>query len=679
MGQYDALFEPLEIKGVVIRNRIMSTSHSPAYAVGGEITERYRLYHAEKAKGGVGLTQFGGATGVSIENSYHYGQVNGATDAVIPQFQAMAAGIHEHGAKCMVQLTHGGRRERWDDHNWLPVFSASCRRELIHRSFPVEMEDHDIRRITADFAQAVRRASEGDVDGIEISCQAGTLIEQFWSPLMNQRGDAYGGSLENRVRFGLEVFEAIRAEVGEDYVVGLRMPGDQMIEGGLTQEDCLAIAKAYATSGMVDFISVVGAQASDFRSSALIWPTMWVPSAGFLYLASAIKAEVEIPIFHATRITDPATAARALEEGHVDMVGMTRALIADPHFVNKLRQGREDEIRQCVGAGYCVDRVISGHDALCIQNASTGREKTLPHVVAKATVKRRAVVVGGGPGGMEAARVLAARGHQVVLFERGAALGGQINIAARAGWRETLSGIPRWFEGELARLGVELRLESEAGADQVLALDPEIVIVATGGRPNKGWFSGTEHALSTWQVLSGEVEPGETVLIFDENGSHHGPSCAEYMAARGARVEIATPDRALGTELAETNFGAHMSELYKLGVMISADLRLTEVAPEGNKLVAVLVNTYTEEAEERLVDQVVGEHGTLPNDALYNELKPRSRNLGEADLEALVGATRQATERNREGRFQLFRVGDAWASRNVHAAVLDSLRLCKDL
>lgn len=679
MGQYDALFEPLEIKGLTIPNRIMSTSHSPAYAVGGEITERYRLYQAEKAKGGVGLTQFGGATGVSIENSYHYGQVNGATDAVIPQYRAMAAGIHEHGAACMIQLTHGGRRERWDDHNWLPAFSSSCRREIIHRSFPVEMEDHDIRRVTADFAQAVRRAAQGDVDGVEISCQAGTLIEQFWSPLTNQRTDAYGGSLENRMRFGLELFEAIRAEVGDDYIVGLRMSGDEMIRGGLTQEDCLAIARTYATSGMVDFISVVGAQASDFRSSALIWPTMWVPSAGFLYLASAIKAEVDIPIFHATRITDPATAVRALEEGHVDMVGMTRALIADPHFVNKLRQGREDEIRLCVGAGYCVDRVISGHDALCIQNASTGREKTLPHVVPKAAVKRRAVVVGGGPGGMEAARVLAARGHRVVLFERGAALGGQITIAARAGWRENLSGIPRWFEGELARLGVELRLESEAGADQVLALDPEIVIVATGGRPNKGWFSGTEHALTTWEVLRGEVEPGETVLIFDENGSHHGPSCAEYMAARGARVEIATPDRALGTELAETNFGAHMSELYKLGVVISPDLRLTAVAPEGNKLVAVLVNTYTEEAEERLVDQVVGEHGTLPNDALYNELKPRSRNLGEADLEAMIGATRQETERNPEGRFQLFRVGDAWAGRNVHAAILDSLRLCQDL
>jgi 2,4-dienoyl-CoA reductase-like NADH-dependent reductase (Old Yellow Enzyme family) len=679
MGQYDALFEPLEIKGLTIRNRIMSTSHSPAYAVGGEITERYRLYHAEKAKGGVGLTQFGGATGVSLENSYHYGQVNGTTDAVIPQYRAMAAGIHEHGAACMIQLTHGGRRERWDDHNWLPVFSASCRREIIHRSFPVEIEDHDIRRITGDYAQAVRRAREGDVDGIEISCQAGTLIEQFWSPLVNQRSDGYGGSLENRVRFGLEVFEAIRAEVGDDYIVGIRMPGDEMIQGGLTQEDCLAIARAYATSGMVDFISVVGAQASDIRSSALIWPTMWVPSAGFLYLASAIKAETEIPIFHASRITDPATAARAVEEGHLDMVGMTRALIADPHFVNKLREGREDEIRQCVGAGYCVDRVISGHDAVCIQNAATGREQTLPHVLPKAEKKRRAVVVGGGPGGMEAARVLAARGHDVVLFERGAALGGQVTIAAKAGWRESLSGVTRWFEGELARRGVEVRLETEAGAAQVMAEEPDIVIVATGGRPNKGWFKGAEHALSTWEVLSGEVEPGETVLLFDENGSHHGLSCAEYMAERGARVEIATPDRALGTELAETNLGAHMSELYKRGVVVSPDLRLTEIKPEGNKLVAVLANTYTEEVEERLVDQVVGEHGTLPNDGLYLELKPSSVNLGEADLEAMVAAAPQALERNPEGRFQLFRVGDAWASRNVHAAVFDSLRLCKDL
>src|ERR687892_2049243 len=214
MAPLDPLFRPLALKGVTIRNRFLSTSHAPGYAVNGDITDRYVRYEAEKAKGGVGLVQFGGATSVSIENSFHYGQINGAVDKVIPQYRRMAAAIHGHGAACTVQLTHGGRRERWDDANWLPAFAPSGLRELIHRSFPAEMEDHDIRRIREDYAAAVRRACTGDLDGAEISMQAGTLLEQFWSPAMNRRGDAYGGSLENRMRFGLEVLEACRTAAG---------------------------------------------------------------------------------------------------------------------------------------------------------------------------------------------------------------------------------------------------------------------------------------------------------------------------------------------------------------------------------------------------------------------------------------------------------------------------------
>ena len=680
MAQYEALLKPLRIKHLTIRNRILSTSHCPGYAVGGQITERYRRYHAEKAKGGVGLTQFGGATGVSPENSYHYGQVDGSTDAVIPQFRAMAAGIHAHGAACMVQLTHGGRRERWDGMNWLPVFSPSPTRELIHGAIAAEMEDHDIRRVVRDYAQGVRRAREGDLDGVELSFQSGTLPEQFLSPAMNRRTDGYGGSLEGRARFGREVLEEIRRVVGDDFIVGIRMPGDEMLKGGLGPEDCIAIARLYATSGLVDFISVVGAQSTDYRSSALIWPTMYLPSAVYLPLASAIKDAVDIPIFHATRITDFATATRAIADGHVDMVGMTRAMIADPHLVRKMREGREDDIRQCVGAGYCVDRVLQGHDALCIQNAATGREETMPHAVPRAANgARRAVVVGAGPGGMEAARVLAERGHRVVLYEREEKIGGQVNIAARAGWRESLSGIPRWFEGQLPKLGVEMRLGTTATAEGVLADGADLVIVATGGRPNPGWFEGRECAISVWDLLSGKVEPAEEVLVYDENGAHQGPSCAEFAAARGAKVEIATPDRTLCTEMAETNFGAHMRELYRLGVVISPDSRLTQLYREGNKLVAVLSNTYTHEEEERVVDQVVGDHGTMPEDSLYFALKPHARNQGEVDLRALVANQPQAVETNPSGAFQLYRVGDAWASRNVHAAIYDSLRLCKDL
>ena len=680
MHPYAALFTPLRIRHLRIRNRLLSTSHAPGYAVGGHITERYRRYQAEKARGGVGLTQFGGATAVSVENSFHYGQINGAHDAVIPEYRAMAALIHEHGAACMVQLTHGGRRERWDSANWLPAYSASCRRELIHRSFPVEMEGHDIRRAYRDYAQAARRAREGHLDGVEISCQAGTLVEQFWSPAINRREDEYGGSFEGRLRFGIELIEAVRREVGDDFIVGLRMSGDEMLEGGLGPGECIAIARACAARARIDFISVVGAQASDYGSSARIWPTMWLPSAPYLHLASAVRAKVDVPVFHATRVSDAATAAHAVGGGHVDMIGMTRAFLADPHLANKLAQGREAEVRPCVGAGYCVDRVLSGQDALCIQNPATGREERLPHVIPRATgPRRRVVVAGGGPGGLEAARVSAERGHEVVLFEAGQELGGQILLAARATWRRELAGIAGWLAGRIEGLGVEVRRNVLAGDREVLDEDPDVVVVATGGLPNPGHFEGREHAVTVWDALAGQVEAGGEVLIYDENGSHQGPSCAEHLASRGARVEIVTPDRALCSEMADTNQGSHLSELYRHHVRIRPDTRLVEVRPEGNRLLAGLANMFTGEREERLVDRVIGDHGTLPNDTLYFALKPRSKNLGEVDLAAMAEARPQQLAPNPDGDFRLFRVGDAWTSRNIHAAMLDSLRLCKDL
>ena len=680
MNAYAALFTPLRIRHLSIRNRLLSTSHAPGYASGGHITERYRRYQAEKARGGVGLTQFGGATAVSVENSFHYGQINGAHDAVIPEYRAMAARIHEHGAACMVQLTHGGRRERWDSANWLPAYSASCRRELIHRSFPVEMEHHDIRRAVRDYAGAARRAREGHLDGVEISCQAGTLVEQFWSPAINRREDGYGGSFEGRLRFGIELIEAVRREVGDDFIVGLRMSGDEMLEGGLGPEECIAVARACATRARIDFLSVVGAQASDYGSSARIWPTMWLPSAPYLHLASAIRANVDVPVFHATRVTDAATAAHAVREGHVDMIGMTRALLADPHLPNKLARGREAEVRPCVGAGYCVDRVLSGQDALCIQNPATGREERLPHLIPRSTgARRRVVVVGGGPGGLEAARVGAERGHEVVLFEAGGELGGQILLAARATWRRELAGIAQWLAGRIEALGVEIRRNVLAEEREVLDEDPDVVVVATGGLPNPGYFEGREHAATVWEALGGQMEAGGEVLVYDENGSHQGPSCAEHLASRGARVEIVTPDRALCSEMADTNQGSHLSELYRHHVRIRPDTRLVAVRPEGNRLLAGLANTFTGEREERLVDRVIGDHGTLPNDALYFDLKPRSKNLGEVDLAAMAEARPQQLAPHPDGDFRLFRVGDAWTSRNIHAAMLDSLRLCKDL
>ena len=674
----EALLKPLTIKGLTIRNRVMSTSHAPGYGRDGKPQERYQRYHEEKARGGIGLTMFGGSSSVAPDSpAAPWNQVSVADDSVVPFFRQFSERVHAHGAKIMVQLTHMGRRTRWDTENWLPTVSSSPRREPASRSIPKALEAEDIARIVDDFAEAARRCKEGGLDGCEISAAHGHLVDQFWSPSVNQRTDKYGGSLENRLRFGFEVLEAMRAAVGDDYVIGMRMSGDELIADGLSHEDCLTIATEYARRGLVDFLNIVGGQARDEMSHAISLPNMSFPVAPFLYLPSAIKREVDVPVLHAQRVTDLATAAQTVTESHVDMVAMTRAHIADPHLVRKLTEGREDDIRQCVGAGYCIDRIYTGGDALCLQNAATGREGTMPHVIPKAGKAKKAVVVGAGPAGLEAARVLAERGHSVVLFEKAARMGGQINIAASAGWREALSGIARWLIGQVTRLGVDVRLGTEATEAAILAEKPDVVIVATGGLPSRGHAPGAEKAVTTWDVLTGAVELSGSVLLYDEMGQHNAASTAEQIARRGALLEMVTHDRWIAAEVGTTNQPIHYRELYKLGVIMTPNMELAEIYPEGNRLVAVLRNTMTGAEEERIVDHIVVEHGTLPVDGLYFGLKDGAANRGVTDLEALIAG--QPQHEAPPGGYVLYRIGDAVAGRNIHAAIYDALRLCKDL
>jgi 2,4-dienoyl-CoA reductase-like NADH-dependent reductase (Old Yellow Enzyme family) len=674
----EALLRPLRIKKITIRNRVMSTSHAPGYGLGGMPGERYQLYHEEKARGGIGLTMFGGSSSVSPDSpATPWNQISVGDDAVVPYFSEFSERIHRHGARLMIQLTHMGRRTRWDTDSWLPTISASPRREPASRSIPKAMEPEDIARVVADFAAAARRCRAGGLDGLEISAAHGHLLDQFWSPSVNRRTDKYGGSLENRMRFGIEVYEAMRAAVGDDYILGIRLSGDERLAGGLTQAECLAIAGEYARRGLIDFVNVVGGQARDDMAHAVCLPNMAFPVAPFLYLASAMRRELDIPVFHAQRVTDLASAARAVAEGHVDMVAMTRAHIADPHLVRKLTEGREDDIRQCVGAGYCIDRIYVGGDALCLQNAATGREATMPHIIPGAAVSRRIVVVGGGPAGLEAARVCAERGHSVVLFEKSTELGGQIRLAARATWREALSGIPRWLVGQVRRLGVDVRLGVEASAALVLSENPDVVVVATGGTPARGDIPGAELALSLWDVLEGPAPPpgdASSVLLYDELGQHNAASVAETLARSGWQVELATHDRMIAQEVGTTNQPVHLRELFKLGVVLSPHLELTQIYREGNRLVSVLRNTMTEAEEERVVDRVVAEFGTVPVDGVYFDLKPRAVNRGQTDLPALLAGRRQPWPLG----IELYRIGDAVAGRNIHAALFDALRLCKD-
>jgi NADPH-dependent 2,4-dienoyl-CoA reductase/sulfur reductase-like enzyme len=393
---------------------------------------------------------------------------------------------------------------------------------------------------------------------------------------------------------------------------------------------------------------------------------------------------VNAPIIHAQNIKDPTQAVRVLEGGYVDMVGMTRAHIADPHFVNKVREDRVDEIRQCVGANYCIDRQYQGLDVLCIQNAATSREhKGMPHIITKTEgARRKVVVVGGGPGGMEAARVAAERGHDVTLIEKQDALGGQIGIAARAPQRDQIGGITRWFQMELDRLGVDQRLGTTASAESVLALNPDIVVLATGGSPfidqSPEWGASDGLVLSSWDVLSGAVEPGKNVLIYDPQCEWSGMSVADYCAAKGSLVEIVTDDVKPGLGAGGTTFPTFYRSLYEKEVVMSSDLVLEKVYAEGDKRVAVLKNEYTEQLEERLVDQIIVENGVRPDEALYYALKPDSRNRGQVDVHALFNDRPQPSLSEAGDGYLLFRIGDCVSQRNAHAAIYDALRICKD-
>ena len=677
-SRYPHLLEPFRLRHLTFKNRLMSTSHAPGYVEDRHPKLRYQLYHEEKAKGGLALTMFGGSSNVAPDSPSAFGQIYIGDDSIIPVLQEFSERVHRHGCAIMCQITHMGHRTLWNVEDWLPPLAPSVVREHAHRSFPKEMDRNDIRRVVRAFGDAAVRCKEGGLDGTELLAH-GHLINQFWSPLVNRRTDEYGGSLENRARFGLEVLEEVRRRVGDDFLVGIRMMGDEMKEGGLTRDDCLALGKIYADSGMCDFLNVIAGQVGDERGLSKALPSMAGPRAPFVHIAARMKEETGIAVFHATRIADLATAEHCVREGFVDMVAMTRAHMADPHIVAKMMRGEEDRIRPCVGAGYCIDRIYIGGDALCLHNPATGREKTMPHVIERGPgPRRKVVVVGAGPAGLEAARVSALRGHEVVVFEAAAKPGGQVVLAAKATWRKDLLDIVGWLQAEVEHLGVALHLNRYVEAEDVLAERPDIVVVATGGVPNLEWVEGAEHVVSVWDVLGGQVEPGAEVLVFDDHGDHQAPSAADFLAARGSAVELVTPDRMSAHEIGATNFPVYLESFYSKGVRLTPDHRLRRVEREENRLRAVIRNEYSDMEEERQVDQVVVEHGTLPAAELFHDLAPKARNEGELDIAALIAGHPQEIASNADGKFMLFRVGDAVASRNIHAAIYDSLRLCKE-
>jgi len=678
----DPLLQPFDLKHLRLKNRIMTTSHEPAYPEDGMPKDRYRAYHEERAKAGVALAMTAGSAAVSRDSPPVFNNVLAYSDDVVPWVQNLTDSCHEHGCAVMIQLTHLGRRTTWNKGHWLPSVSSSKHREPAHKAFPKLIEDWDIERIINDFADAAERMKAGGMDGIELQVY-GHLLDQFWSPLSNDLVGPYGAdTLENRMRFPMDVLSAIRKRVGCEFIVGFRYTADEVQKGGITAAEGIEISKKLAASGQLDFLNVIRGRIHTDPAMTDVIPVQGMPSAPHLDFAGEVKKATGMPTFHAARIPDIATARHAIKSGLLDMVGMTRAHMADPHIVRKLVQGREIDIRPCVGATYCLDRIYQGGEALCIHNAATGRELTMPHDIPPASVHRKVVVVGAGPAGLEAARVCAERGHNVTVLEAQANAGGQVRICAMTPRRREMMSIIEWREEQCTAKGVTFKFNHYAEGDDVTALEPDVVIIATGGLPNIELFESGEEATlveTSWDMITGDVKPAEDILIYDESGDHPALQAAEIAAEAGSKVEIMTPDRIFAPDIMAMNLVPYMRTLQDKDVTFTVTRRLLGVERKGNKLVATIGTDYSEHTDTKEYDQVVVNYGTLPVDELYLELKPLSSNCGAVDHERLIKGEVQNTVRNADGKFQLFRIGDAVSARNTHAAIYDALRLAKDL
>ncbi len=643
------LFAPIRLGGVELRNRVVMTGHGTGMAADHLPSDQHVAYFRERARGGVGLI---GMAFPQIHPSSQNvpGEVQAYDPSVVAPLRRVTDAVHEHGARIVMQLGHTGRQSTstWTDR---PLWAPSGIPCPLNREMPKEMEPEDIDEIVDGHAVAARHAQDGGMDGVEIhSGYGGYLLASFLSPFSNQRSDEYGGSTENRLRLLLRALDAVRQAVGPDFLVGMNMQGDDFSPGGLELDEGVEMARAVAATGEVDYFCVKG---STYYSASQNVPDMQHPRGGWVPLASAIKAAVDVPVIAVGRLSDPAHAARVLVDGHADLVAMTRQHIADPETVRKLQEGRPEDVRGCISCNQgCIDRLFKITHTTCVVNPAAGYEHVLGDL-RHASSPKRVLVVGGGPAGMKTAEIAARRGHTVTLVERRAELGGQARLAAALRGRQDIGEAVRHLDVALGKLEVDRRLGEELDVDALLALGADEVVVATGSAPSREVIGNLsygirevpgldrDHVLTSVDVLEHGAEVGDRVLIVDDGeGQWKGHGLALHLADGEREVHMSTPLPYVGAAIGPFSQNRLIPRLFDAGIRRHPFSLLLEVRDDT----AVLRSEGRE--VELGVDTVVLAGWHRPQAALYFALKQRGvevRRVGDAV------ASRTMLEAFREG------------------------------
>ncbi|MEI6742500.1 MAG: mycofactocin system FadH/OYE family oxidoreductase 2 [bacterium] len=652
---YKYLWTPLQLGPVTARNRIVFSAHLTNYARNGKPTEQHSAYYAARAAGGAGLI-------ITEEHSTHptdwpYEKlIHGFHRDVIPGYRNITSAVHQHRTPIFAQINHNGGQAS-SMYSRLPVWAPSAVADPLFREVPKAVTQSDIDDIIAGYVTVAENCAEGGFDGIELQCSHSSIVRGFLSPATNKRTDQYGGSLANRARLLLDISVAVRKAIGNDLALGVRLCGDEFIEGGTTIDEAIEVAKLVEAAGNVDYIntSIGVATASLFMIEA----SMHIPPGYATFIPSAIRKAVDLPVVGVGRFKDPQQAERALADGHCDLVGVVRGQIADPDFAAKARAGATEDIRLCLSCNQeCVGRMGLNRWLGCIENPQTGREaewKATQHVKLSPT-PTNVLVVGAGPAGLQAAIAAARNGHRVTVLEKEDTAGGQVRLAASVPNRAEFGDLIRNQLTECKRLGVAIEYGVSAWPGLVLERNAQHVVVATGAEPQQPWWVAGEGVTigvaDVRHVLEGSADPFGTVVIIDEIGFHHATSVAELLADRGCDVEIVTPGMVVGQDLGITlDMENWLIRAHAKGIVQSTDLVPMGLA--GNEL--TLLHHPTGTNNTRTPDWVVLAVPPQPVEWLYHDL---STNTALQDAGVTVS-----------------RVGDAVAPRRAHAAVIDGERI----